>query len=249
MAKNSAVPPGRFAAMMGFIMTPEKPGKGPRVGVTLALQRRKHRRQFRGPPSRRAFLIGGAAMVAAGASMVGLVARTASPRLEGLSLPVRPPTASPDDDAFRRACIRCGLCGTVCENGCIRFFGADEPEMGAMTPYLDVRRRSCTLCMRCTNICPSGALRPVADDLQVIAEKIDMGRAKVERDLCLSYLGRICGYCHDVCPLPGKAIKLTTHGLPVIQDGCVGCGRCVEHCPQNPSALTLVPASARQVPS
>ena len=51
--------------MMGFIMTPEKPGKGPRVGVTLALQRRKHRRQFRGPPSRRAFLIGGAAMVAA----------------------------------------------------------------------------------------------------------------------------------------------------------------------------------------
>jgi len=235
--------------MMGFIMTPEKPGKGPRVGVTLALQRRKHRRQFRGPPSRRAFLIGGAAMVAAGASMVGLVARTASPRLEGLSLPVRPPTASPDDDAFRRACIRCGLCGTVCENGCIRFFGADEPEMGAMTPYLDVRRRSCTLCMRCTNICPSGALRPVADDLQVIAEKIDMGRAKVERDLCLSYLGRICGYCHDVCPLPGKAIKLTTHGIPVIQDGCVGCGRCVEHCPQNPSALTLVPASARQVPS
>jgi ferredoxin len=188
-------------------------------------------------------------MVVSGASVVRMVARTASPEIEGMRLPVRPPTASADDDAFRRACVRCGLCGTVCENGCIRFFGADETEMGAMTPFLDVRRRSCTLCMRCTEICPSGALRPVADDLDVIAESIDMGKAVVERDLCLSYLGRVCGYCHDVCPLPGTAIKLTPPGIPVIQDGCVGCGRCVEHCPQSPSALTLAPSSLLKVTS
>lgn len=182
-------------------------------------------------------------MVVTGAAVARMVARSASPGLEGLTLPVRPPTAAADDATFRRQCVRCGLCGTVCENGCIRFFAADEPEMGAMTPYLDVRRRSCTLCMRCTQICPSGALRPVIDDLEVIAETIHMGRAQVERDLCLSYLGRVCGYCHDACPLPGRAIKLTPPGLPVIQDGCVGCGRCVEFCPQSPTALTLVPAS------
>lgn len=223
--------------------------KKPQSRVRLALQRRKHRRRFRGPPPRRAFLIGGAAMMISGAAVVDLVARVASPKLEGMVAAVRPPTASADDAEFLRKCVRCGLCGTVCENGCIRFFGADEPEMGAMTPYLDVRRRSCTLCMRCTQICPSGALQPVVDDLDVIADSIHMGKAQVERDLCLSYLGRICGYCHDACPLPGVAIKLTPPGIPVILDGCVGCGRCVEHCPQNPSALTLIPESIREVPS
>lgn len=217
-----------------------------RLGHTLALQRRKHRRRHWPMPPRRAFLLGGAAMVVGGAAVIGAVGRMASPELEGMPAPVRPPTADHDDDVFRRLCVRCGMCGVVCENGCIRFFGSDEPRMGAMTPYLDVRRRSCTLCMRCTQICPSGALRPVEDDLETIAATIDMGRARVERDLCLSYLGRICGYCHDACPLPGTAIRLTPPGLPVIEDGCVGCGRCVEHCPQEPSALTLVPASVRE---
>ena len=70
--------------------------------------------------------------------------------LESDGPPLRPPTASHDDAEFQQRCIRCGLCGTVCENGCIRFFGLDEAEHGSMTPYIDPRRRSCTLCMRCT---------------------------------------------------------------------------------------------------
>jgi ferredoxin-type protein NapG len=153
---------------------------------------------------------------------------------------IRPPTANVDDGAFRRSCIRCGLCGSVCESGCIRYFGLDEPEHGAFTPYIEVRERSCTLCMRCTNVCPTGALTPVEDDMSVIAESVDMGTAVVDADRCISYEGRLCGYCHDACPLPGTAIRLVSMAKPVvIADGCVGCGRCVELCPQNPTAIDV----------
>ena len=95
--------------------------------------------------------------------------------------------------------------------------------------------------MRCTNICPTGALRPVADSLETIAGAVDMGTAVVDPDRCLSYLGRICGYCHDACPLPNTAIRLTPPGKPVVlEDGCVGCGRCVEMCPQVPTAIDVL---------
>ena len=137
------------------------------------------------------------------------------------------------------ACVVC-LCGTVCENGCIKFFGLEENEHGIFTPYLDVRRRSCTLCMRCTNICPTGALTPVPEEAQAISVNVRMGVAVVDPDRCLSYLGRVCGYCHDACPYPGTAIRLVPPAKPVvIEDGCVGCGRCVELCPQSPTAIDV----------
>lgn len=189
-------------------------------------------------PARRGFLVAGAAIVAGGGTLASRMFQRA-PGLAGDD-PVRPPTADHNDDTFQSKCIRCGLCGTVCENGCIRFFGLDETEHGALTPYLAVRHRSCTLCMRCTEVCPTGALTEVKDDLKVIATSVKMGIARVEPDRCLSYLGRVCGYCHDACPLPGIAIKLTPPALPVvIADGCVGCGRCVEMCPQAPTAIFL----------
>lgn len=192
--------------------------------------------------SRRRFAIQGLGLLTGGTlAGVGLL-RPSVVSAESGAPPVRPPTADADDAAFRARCIRCGLCGTVCENGCIRFFGVDEADYGAFTPHLDVRRRSCTLCMRCTNICPTGALTPVADDLEVIAHRVKMGVAVVDPDRCISYLGRLCGYCHDACPLPSLAIKLAPPAKPVVQeDGCVGCGRCVELCPQHPTAIWIEP--------
>lgn len=191
--------------------------------------------------SRRRFLIQGWAFLGAGILLGGKLFSQASARvLERMRRPIRPPTASPDDQTFQAACIRCGLCGTVCENGCIRFYGLDESKWGAFTPYLDVRRRSCTLCMRCTNICPTNALTAVEDDLDVIAKEVRMGTAVVDPDRCISYLGRICGYCYDACPLPQISINLVPKAKPVIvEDGCVGCGRCVELCPQSPTAIDV----------
>lgn len=214
----------------------------------VRLRRRRRLKRLRRPKvvkSRRAFLLGGAGLLATGTAGSIWRLMQVSPRAgERWRKPVRPPTASHDDAAFRAACVRCGLCGTVCENGCIKFFGIDEPTHGAMTPFLDVRRRSCTLCMRCTNICPTDALSPVEDTLAVISEQVDMGTAVVDPDRCLSYLGRVCGYCHDACPLPNQAIRLVPPGRPVIiADGCVGCGRCVELCPQNPTAIDVEPGA------
>lgn len=192
--------------------------------------------------SRRGFAAQGVLMLTGGAVAASQVARASGVAREGAAAAVRPPGAAVDDARFRSLCIRCGLCGTVCENGCIRYFGLDELEFGLFTPHLDVRRRSCTLCMRCTQICPTGALTPIADDLDVIGETVRMGTARVDPDRCLSYLGRLCGYCHDACPLPQTAIKLTPPAKPVVlEDGCVGCGRCVEFCPQNPTAIEIVP--------
>lgn len=186
--------------------------------------------------SRRGFLGVGGALLAGGGGLLARLFGAPSARASGYDL-VRPPTADLDDARFQARCIRCGLCGTVCQNGCIRFFGLDEDTHGALTPHLDVRHRSCTLCMRCTNICPTGALTPVVAELEVIAETVRMGVARVDPDRCLSYLGRVCGFCHDACPLPGKAIRLTPPALPVVLDGCVGCGRCVEMCPAHPTAI------------
>lgn len=187
------------------------------------------------PVNRRWFLVQGAALTGLGAApwVLGQVGRAAGAEL------IRPPTANHDDEAFRAACVRCGLCGTVCENGCIRFFGVHDTKNGALTPYLDLRRRSCTLCMRCTQICPSGALQPVEDDKESIKSQVRMGKAVVDPEHCLSYQGRICGYCHDACPIPGDAIRLTPPALPVVLDQCVGCGRCEELCPQYPAAIRV----------
>ena len=212
--------------------------------MLVRLGRRKKLKKLLRPTkvtSRRAFMVSGGVLLAAGATGSVFRLLSGSPRASERSYsPIRPPTASADDAEFRAACIGCGLCGTVCENGCIVFFGIDEPTHGSLTPFLNVRRRSCTLCMRCTNICPTDALRGVEDDLEVIAEQIDMGTAVVDPDRCLSYLGRICGYCHDACPLPNQAIVLVPPARPVIlEDGCVGCGRCVELCPQTPTAIDV----------
>lgn len=222
----------------------EKPDTPPGVKSRHRPWKRWRRRRYARPRpivSRRRFLTTGTAMLAAGAVLMTRRGRSSPWSSENEEAPIRPPSADLDDARFRTACIGCGMCGTVCENGCIRYFGVDENRWGALTPYLDVRRRSCTLCMRCTQICPTGALNTIEDDKQEIVANVRMGLAVVDPDRCLSYLGRICGYCHDACPLPGVAIKLKPPARPEIMvDGCVGCGRCVELCPQRPTAIDLV---------
>jgi ferredoxin len=194
-------------------------------------------------PKRRRLLIQGLLSLLSGLVLGVFQLRTGQAKPQTAASPVRPPTANPDDTVFISKCIRCGLCGLVCENGCIRFFGSDEETRGRFTPFLDVRERSCTLCMRCTQICPTGALTATKKDFTLIVEKVNMGKARVDPDLCLSYLGRVCGYCHDACPIATHAIKLVPPASPVVLDGCVGCGRCVELCPQNPTAIAVVPAT------
>ncbi len=153
---------------------------------------------------------------------------------------VRPPGAGPEE-RFLADCIRCRACANVCQAGCIRFFTLLESPRLAGTPYLNTRLRSCNLCMNCTHICPTGALSPIERDMDEIARHVRMGTAVVVKTNCLSYNGRICGVCHDACPLKGKAITLVPRAKPVVdEDHCIGCGRCEERCPQFPSAIMVV---------
>ncbi len=154
---------------------------------------------------------------------------------------VRPPGAKSEME-FLKECIRCRACANVCQAGCIRFFSFAENKRLAGTPYLNTRIRSCNLCMNCTQVCPSGALSPIKRDLEEISEKVKMGTAVVLETNCLSYNGRICGICHDACPLKGSAITLALRAKPVVhEDYCIGCGRCEERCPQTPTAIYVVP--------
>jgi len=157
---------------------------------------------------------------------------------------LRPPGAG-DEDLFLELCVRCRACANVCEAGCIKFFALSESLAYVGTPYLFARTRACNLCMNCTQVCPTGALTPIVRDMKVISQEVKMGLAKVEELTCLSFNGRVCGICHDVCPLKGKAITLKSPARPVVHEACIGCGRCEEHCPQTPSAIRIEPEGAR----
>jgi len=148
---------------------------------------------------------------------------------------VLPPTAADD---FLDKCIRCFRCGEVCTAGCIEFHPTWADPRVAGTPYIEPRRVACNLCMACTRACPSGALLPTLE--KDALDRVDMGTAYVDEGLCLSHQGRVCGVCHDACPFPGQAIRLTPPAEPVVLDACVGCGRCEERCPQVPAAIRVL---------
>lgn len=160
---------------------------------------------------------------------------------------LRPPGT--DDEAhFLATCSRCRLCANVCAAGCIRFFSVHQSGPLAGTPYLNVRDRACNLCMNCTQVCPTGALKPITDTLSAISDDVRMGTAVVQESFCLSFTGRVCGVCRDVCPLKGKAIRLVPPGKPIVDaDVCIGCGRCEERCPQFPAAIIVLRKETRHV--
>ena len=171
-----------------------------------------------------------------------------SPQLVAKNQPslrfLRPPGAK-DEDAFLRNCIRCGKCGEICPNRTIKFFTTENGLGSVDTPYIIPREQACILCMKCGDVCPTGAIESVPREMHAILEKIDMGTARVDRSLCLSWQGKTCGVCYRACPLQDVAIRIGRLEQPHVLKDCVGCGLCERSCIQIPQAIRIIPNHSR----
>ena len=153
---------------------------------------------------------------------------------------LRPPGSGPEA-RFLTQCIRCGQCGQICPNQAIRYFGLENGLYSLDTPFIIPREQPCILCMKCGDVCPSGAIPPLAREAEVILAKVQMGKAVVDKQICLSYQGKTCGVCYRACPLPDVAIKVGMLEQPTVLEGCVGCGLCERSCLQMPQAIRIFP--------
>lgn len=169
-----------------------------------------------------------------------LLSRLLTPSVEAAEHQRIPlPGAKKPQPAFESACIGCGLCGEVCPPRCIEFrkqSGGDA----ANVPYINPEKKGCILCGRCMEVCPTDALT-----ITEIRE-IDMGTAQIDQAACYPWVDQgVCGACVSICPLGEQAISfdLWNQYRPVIQEGCVGCGLCVEVCPEPSLPIRVVDRS------
>jgi len=149
------------------------------------------------------------------------------------------PGALKNQDDFIHSCIGCGLCGEVCPPRCIQFHKHDGGFL-ADTPYIDPEQKGCILCGLCMEVCPTDSLT-----ITPIRE-VNMGIAQIDRAACYPWVDAgICGACVSICPLGDSAIdfKFANFYRPVVKDGCVGCGQCVEVCPEPSLPINIVARS------
>jgi len=211
--------------------------------------------------TRRRFLarVGTGAITIAGVGGTGLLAALGT-RDEATAC-VRPPGALAEAD-FLATCIRCGRCADACPNRCIVAFTEEAGREVAMrpgagqrnTPVILPRRQACMLCagaqgdtLLCTAACPTGALRPTPKDADEIHERVRMGTAEVDTNLCYSFNGASCGVCVRACPFEGDALSAGSWEKPVVDpSSCIGCGLCERSCVHYPQAIRVRPSMERR---
>ena len=163
---------------------------------------------------------------------------------------LRPPGAL--DPEFLAQCVRCGACIQACPTSGLQPSLTESGWEGFWTPVLVPRLGPCDYsCNACGQACPTGAIPALTLDEK---RQVVMGHAYVDRNRCLPWAsGRSCITCEEMCPVPEKAIQLeeaqvlgldgqafTLQRPYVVQERCIGCGICENHCPLNGQAAIRV---------
>ena len=174
---------------------------------------------------------------------------------------IRPPGAG-EEAEFLTRCVSCGACMKACPTNGLHPTGLEAGLEGLWTPRLIPRVGYCEYhCTRCGQACPSGAIRELTPEQKTA---VSIGKARFDRNRCIPWVGHArhqpgaevhedvnCGVCEEFCPIPTKAIRFSTvvidaeQGVEirrpyVVEDLCIGCGRCEYACPVSGRAAVQV---------
>ena len=134
-------------------------------------------------------------------------------------------TATPYIDAFERGCYLCDLfpCILCCPSGALdpKIQEIDQVHMGIAKTINP---------QRCIN---RSEIKVTTEDInRIVAHGNRTDLEKETNEKLQAQIGKDCTLCLEVCRVPNRddAIKLMD-GQPVVGEGCVGCGACVEVCP------------------
>lgn len=164
---------------------------------------------------------------------------------ESAAAPLRPPGALAEDE-FTARCIRCMRCVEACPNNAIITLDDSFGRHRRNTPAIKARRQACMLCnridgdyLKCTEACPSGALQPIRNDPDEIRQKVSMGTAEVDLELCYSYskIDSAALFALDDATFRQRSLNLESPTeLPDTQNQWT-CGACASACPLQGIAL------------
>jgi ferredoxin len=138
---------------------------------------------------------------------------------------------------FYKHCTACQLCVANCPNNVLR--PSTDPGH-LMQPKMDFDRGFCRPeCTNCSQVCPAGAILPITKEEKAM---IHIGRASVDYDLCIANTESVnCGTCASHCPVGAISMVRKVKGdnqsplIPsVIEERCIGCGKCEYLCPSRP---------------
>lgn len=139
--------------------------------------------------------------------------------------------------SFYDHCTACQLCVANCPNNVLR--PSTDPGH-LMQPKMDFDRGFCRPeCTNCSQVCPAGAILPITKEEKSM---VHIGRAVVDYDLCIANKdGVSCGSCAAHCPAGAISMVRKVKGdntsplIPsVLEDRCIGCGKCEYLCPSRP---------------